>query len=210
MVIKLYELFNSMSNKSTIIPGLLGLENSNRDFTNPRYWGKNQFNSSFPASLACFMYAENLNPVYLKLDENLQVVHDYISVETLFGAQPFSDELFFAFETVYSAYAPFTTGTVPRADLVTLNRNLTPAQTLKALEIKLTALPDNTTCLLGDERFGCEIVVRPDTIVYLALGIIQAYKTQREKLEIRFKPVADEIEGLGRNRRCSAVCRRDG
>ena len=183
-----------MSDESITKPGLVGVNNSNRDFTNPRYWGKNQFNSSFPASLACFMYAENLNPVYLKLDENLQVVRDYINVETLFGAKPFSDELFFAFETVYSAYAPFTTGNVPRADLVTLNQGATPAQTLKALEIKLTALPDNTTYLLDDANYGCEIVVRPDTIVYLALGIIQAYKTQREQLEARFKNVAYEIE----------------
>jgi hypothetical protein len=36
-------------------PHLFGLKNSNRDFTSKNAWGKNQFNSSFPASLCCFL-----------------------------------------------------------------------------------------------------------------------------------------------------------
>ncbi len=39
------------------------------------------------------------------------------------------------------------------------------------LEVKLTALPDNTTCNNLESDYGCEIVVRPDTIVYLACSI---------------------------------------
>lgn len=34
---------------------LFGLKNSNRDFSSKDNWGKNQFNSSFPAALACYM-----------------------------------------------------------------------------------------------------------------------------------------------------------
>ena len=33
--------------------GLFGLTNSNRDFGKADAWGKNQFNSSFPAALSC-------------------------------------------------------------------------------------------------------------------------------------------------------------
>lgn len=182
-----------MSNDSTMKPSLFGLSNSNRDFTNEDSWGKNKFNSSFPASLACYMFSKKLNPIYLVLDGNLQVIHKYISVDALFGLNPLSNELFYAFETVYSAYAPYTTGSVPRADLVTLNQNTTPPQMLKALEIKLTALPDNTTCLLSDSQYSCEIVVRPDTIVYLALGIAQSYNTNKNFLENQFKPITDKI-----------------
>lgn len=38
-------------------PGLFGLEpnRSNRDFSKDTSWGKNKFNSSFPAALACYM-----------------------------------------------------------------------------------------------------------------------------------------------------------
>lgn len=56
-------------------PALFGLKNSNRDFTNKDTWGKNQFNSSFPAALACFMHSKSIEPVYLTLDEKLKVVH---------------------------------------------------------------------------------------------------------------------------------------
>lgn len=44
-------------------------------------------------------------------------------------------------------------------------------QCLSALEIKLTALPDNSTCNLDEDCYGSEIVIRPDTIVYLACSI---------------------------------------
>jgi hypothetical protein len=176
-----------------INPGLLGIEHSNRDFTNSEYWGKNQFNSSFPAALACYMHLKGINPIYLTLNQKLQVVHSQIPVKTLFGLQPFSKDLFFAFETQYSSYAPYIVGNVPRADLVTLNRGVVPNQMLKALEVKLTALPDNTTCLLTDAQYGCEIVVRPDTIVYLTLGLAEAYRNQRNILFNQFDPIAKKI-----------------
>ena len=59
---------------------------------------------------------------------------------------------------------------LPRIDLVTMNAKT--GHCLKGIEIKLTALPDNSTCHLNSKEFGCEIVVRPDTIVYMALSII--------------------------------------
>lgn len=40
-------------------PRLFGIINSNRDYSNAETWGKNQFNSSFPASLACYMYKKD-------------------------------------------------------------------------------------------------------------------------------------------------------
>lgn len=36
-------------------PGLFGQKHSSRDYTKPYFWGKNQFNSSFPASLIAYM-----------------------------------------------------------------------------------------------------------------------------------------------------------
>lgn len=163
-------------------PGLFGLEFTNRDFTKPKYWGKNQFNNSFPASLACYMYAHELNPVYLFLDKNKHIEHGQITLENLFGLAPLTKELHFAFETAFSLYATYAKGTVPRADLVTMNRASKPPQLLRALEVKLTALPDHTTYQLSDDKYGCEIVVRPDTIVYLALSLAQVYRDERSSL----------------------------
>ena len=48
-------------------PALFGINHSNRDFTQKDTWGKNQFNSSFPAALACYMSSKGLSPVYLNI-----------------------------------------------------------------------------------------------------------------------------------------------
>ena len=54
---------------------------------------------------------------------------------------------------------------------------------LKGLEIKLTALPDNSTFNLTEENYGCEIVVRPDTIVYLACSLFSYFENRRSELQ---------------------------
>lgn len=43
-----------MENKENLKPGLFGIKRSNRDYSLKDEWGKNQFNSSFPAYLACY------------------------------------------------------------------------------------------------------------------------------------------------------------
>ena len=159
---------------SNVEPSLYGIVNSNRDFTKEESWGKNQFNSSFPAALACYMYSKQLNLVYLTLGSDLNVKHSFISVDQLFGLKPDSPDLYFSFESDYPPFRQFVTGTLPRIDLVTMNSS--SSASLKMIEIKLTALPDNTTCKLTHEDFSCEIVVRPDSIIYLALSIVACYK----------------------------------
>jgi HindVP restriction endonuclease len=47
--------------------------------------------------------------------------------------------------------------------------------------VKLTALPDNTTCDSPESAFGSELVVRPDTIVYLACSITKGMGEQTKK-----------------------------
>jgi hypothetical protein len=63
---------------------LFGIEHSNRNFSKKESWGKNQFNSSFPVALACYISDKNLENVYLKLDKNLKVIHANITSESLF------------------------------------------------------------------------------------------------------------------------------
>ena len=53
-----------------IQPSLFGQKHSSRDYTNPDCWGKNQFNSSFPASLVAYMYSKGLEPVYICTDKH--------------------------------------------------------------------------------------------------------------------------------------------
>ena len=57
-----------------VVPGLFGITHSNRDFSLKDTWGKNQFNSSFPAALACYLYSKELKAVYYKTDSSMQTV----------------------------------------------------------------------------------------------------------------------------------------
>jgi hypothetical protein len=173
-------------------PGLFGLTHSNRDFTQQETWGKNQFNSSLPAALASFISSQGLENIYLTLDENFKVVHGKISSAKLFGTEPTDDNLFYGFENPYIPYQQLLIGQIPRVDLVTQRRD--NGNCLKGIEIKLTALPDNSTCNLTEDKYGCEIVIRPDTIVYLACSIAINYKDKTEQLKQIIGNDFDEIE----------------
>ncbi len=152
-------------------PGLFGINNSNRDFSKAESWGKNQFNSSFPAALVCYMASKNLQLNYISI-KNGKFGIDSISTNDLL-ALPFDDKnLYFSFETQYTPFQKYIYGTLPRTDLVIMN--LETGHCIRNLEVKLTALPDNTTCDLKENEYGSEIVIRPDTIVYLATGIVSS------------------------------------
>ena len=170
-----------MAKSAIFKPSLFGLKHSNRDFSQKETWGKNQFNSSFPASLCAYLDGKGLKNVYLKLDENLKIQPAELSTQELYGLAPDSDNLFYAFESQFTPYNQFVIGSLPRVDLVT--QRIDNGNCLRGLEIKLTALPDNTTCDLEDIRYGCEIVVRPDTIVYLACSIINHIRQNIQKMQ---------------------------
>ncbi|WP_430507753.1 HindVP family restriction endonuclease [Rossellomorea marisflavi] len=172
-------------------PGLFGINKTNRDFKNVDSWGKNQFNNSFPASLACYMHSINIEPVYLCLGSNLNVEHNKISVDKLFGLEPQNQNLYFAFERDFVPYQRFVEGKLPRVDLVTINNS--ESLCLRGLEVKLTAIPDHTTRNSKDEDYGCELVIRPDTIVYLALSIASSYENDRHTLKSILDPVCSKI-----------------
>lgn len=122
-----------------ILPGLFGQKHSNRDYTKEKTWGKNQFNSSFPASLIAYMSSKDILPIYICLDKKQNIIHKTISGTQLFGINPLSDDLYYGFESNYFPYNKFYTGKSERIDLVLSNRHTnTP---LRGFEVKLTALP---------------------------------------------------------------------
>jgi len=173
-------------------PGLYGIKYSNRDFTQKHTWGKNQFNSSFPASLSAYLHSKNFDNIYLTLDSDLNVVHGKLSTVDFFGLEPTSEDIFYSFESAYTPYEQLLVGHLPRVDLVTQSKS--SGQALKPIEIKLTALPDNTTCNLDDSNYGTEIVIRPDTIVYLACSIANNFKNRLDELKVHFASDFEKIE----------------
>lgn len=148
---------------------LFGLKNSNRDFSKADAWGKNQFNSSFPAALSCYLNHQGFEANYISIS-NQKFGIGLIDIATIFGINPNEADTYFAFESQHTPFQKYVIGALPRTDLVI--QNSSTGQCLRGLEVKLTALPDNTTCNLSDDKFGSEIVVRPDTIVYLAASIV--------------------------------------
>lgn len=121
------------------------------------------------------MQSSGLENIYLKLDESLKVIHSSILTSDLYGLAPHSDNLFYAFETQFTPYQQYLVGSLPRVDLVLQARD--SGKCLHPLEIKLTALPDHATCNLSESLYGCELVIRPDTIVYLACTIIDCMRS---------------------------------
>lgn len=168
-------------------PSLFGLTNSNKDFSKRKSWGKNQFNNAFPVSLSCYLHSKEMDPIYLELNNKMKVSKNNISMKEVFGLTPLSDDLFFAFESDFTPYRTMVVDGLARIDLVTSDIN--KRQDVRPLEIKLTALPDNTTANLSEEKYGSEIVVRPDTIVYLALNIAKIFSKNRSKLRGYLEPI---------------------
>ena len=160
-------------------PALFGQKHSSRDYSKPYYWGKNQFNSSFPASLVAYMHAKKVEPVYLCVNAQNKVQHKTISSEVLLGINPLGDEAYYNYEAGFAPFEQFYTGEREKIDLVMFNR-MTNKPTI-GLEVKLTALPDNTTKDLDEGQYSCEIVVRPPTICFLACSICQHYNTDAKR-----------------------------
>lgn len=152
-------------------PRLFGLTKTNRDFTKKESWGKNQFNSSFPASLCCYLASKGIDANYLAIQDG-KYSPTTLAIDKVLGISVESPDLYFAFEAQHTPFQKYVIGSLPRTDIV-VQREST-GECLTGLEVKLTALPDNTTCNLTDNLYGSEIVVRPDTIVYLACSLIKS------------------------------------
>ena len=141
------------------------------------------------------MYSCRIKPVYIKLNKSLKTEHEKIDISEVFGEIPLSENLFFAFESDYVPYRKLVIGKLPRVDLVT--QSIVPEDScLKSIEIKLTALPDNSTYKFREDKYGCEIVVRADTIVYLALSIASKLQNDRKNITNFLESAFADIEDL--------------
>lgn len=164
-------------------PALFGQKHSSRDYTKAECWGKNQFNSSFPASLVAYMYSKGIAPVYIKTTKDNKIVHSSIGSAELFGIDPLSDNAYYNYEAGFAPYEKFYQGEREHIDLVMMNNET--SEVLSGLEVKLTALPDNTTKSQPESEWGTEIVMRPPTICFLVCSICANYSTTKGKERLR-------------------------
>lgn len=198
-----------MSNASVSTGYLFGIENSNR--SGKDLWGKNQFNSTFPLSLACYMRKKNIPVIYLTLDKELNVIPVELSVDELFGTKLPPSEIFYSFETQFNPYKDIAYDSIERVDLVVAEKEenkkgkVTDGKHLRALEVKLTVVPDNSTCNLSDELWAPEIVIRPATTMYCALGTAVSCSAHKEKIRNIFEPVCNSVKAWGNEAEAAAL-----
>lgn len=169
---------------------LYGIDKSNRNFSDPYYWGKNQFNSSFPVALACYMRDNDIPLVYL-LDNDKTIHVSEVSVEGVFGTHLSNSEIYFSFESRFVPYERFVHDTLKPIDLVTLSS--ADGAPFRPLEIKLTTLPDSSTCDGKEDDYGCGLVVRNPTTRYMALSMVAACEDVMDKVRDVFEPICHRI-----------------
>lgn len=173
--------------------GLFGIEHSNRRPSD--HWGKNCFNSSFPAATASYMMANNIPAIYIKLDEidgQLKVVASEIPIRKVFNCgNRIPSNLYFAFESTFEPYQAYSFDPIDGIDLVIKDLD---GGFLSPLEVKLTVLPDSTTYKKPENQWGSEMVVRSATTSYCALGMYDATKIEACEVRNIFEDACSSIQ----------------
>ncbi len=177
--------------ENLIKPSLFGITNSNRDFSDPYYWGKNQFNSSFPVALACYMRSCSIPLVYVTYRDELRTSIGELEVSELFGSNRPNSELYFAFESRFDPFLNHVHDELPPIDLVVCDG--IREHKIRPLEIKLTTLPDNTTESLGEDKYGSELVIRSATTRYMALSMVCSLQKHLPQVREIFEPVMAKV-----------------
>ncbi len=170
---------------------LYGLKNSNRDFSSPYAWGKNQFNSSFPAALACYMRNQKIPSTFIKHGQKSNTVLSEISFDDFWHTTLPNEKLFFSFEYRFTPYAEMTVDDIQPIDLVVSEHD--SKRLLAPVEVKLTTIPDNTTVDEAEADYGSELVVRSPTMRYTAMGMGLSCASSMKEVRDLFSPACAKI-----------------
>ena len=184
---------------------LYGITYSNRDFSNPYYWGKNQFNSSFPIALCCYMRDCGKNAICISMDRNLSSEIGEMSFDDVFGTSLPNDKLYFRFEAPFIPFESFVEDTLSKIDVVVVNAET--KEPIRPLEIKLTTLPDDGTSDFDESKYGSEIVVRSPTMRYVALSMIASNRNKLDKIKSVFSKsckCVDNWENIAEMKSCQS------
>lgn len=126
------------------------------------------------------------------INGEIKVVCDKIGINELFRCgNKNASSLFFHFETKFEPYQKYCTDSLDGIDLVVKDLD---GNYLAPVEVKLTVLPSSGTSVKPQSEWGSEIVVRTATTSYLALGIWDKVKDQRDKIRDIFEETCARIE----------------
>lgn len=171
-------------------PSIYGIKHSNRK--KDGFWGKNEFNSAFPVGLANYMRDQGIKAKYIAISDNLQPVVREIDISEVYNAGSLPNtELDFAFESKYEPYQTYAYDAIDGIDLIIKDLK---GNYLRPLEVKLTVLPDNSTKKAKEERWGTEIVFRPPTTIYCALGMADGCRDNMSDIRCIFEDTCRKIQ----------------
>jgi hypothetical protein len=141
------------------------------------------------------MRDHGVNAVYLTLQEDLTIRAEEIPIATLFNTERPNDQLEFNFETRYEPYQPYALDDIGGIDL-TVRHHGDQADTKwrRALEVKLTVVPDNTTCNRPEADWSPELVIRPASTKYCALGVYHNCRPHRAAIRDIFQNVCGNFQ----------------
>lgn len=190
--------------------GLYGITHTNRG--DDDHWGKNCFNSSFPASLACYFKDRGYNALYVKMglrNNDICIEMDEIPISEVFNSGNLNNEqLEFDFEHSFVPYNRYASDLDP-IDLVI--RRSGSGEYLRPLEVKLTVLPYSASLKREESQWGSEIVVRAATTSYCAIGMFDAIRDQRDQIRQLFEAdcsrVIDWKNGFEITHKTALFCR---
>ena len=134
------------------------------------------------------MRDKGVRAVYLKLNEDLQVTASEITIDELFNTDRPNDQLRFDFETRYEPYERYAFDNIGGIDLVVKhNADKTPSGWRRPLEVKLTVIPDGKTSTAPEAEWSPELVIRPASTKYCAMGIYNACQGRRNDIREIFQ-----------------------
>ena len=171
---------------------LYGISHSNRDFKDPFYWGKNQFNSSFPVALCCYMRDAGRTALGIEMHNDLTTSIRQISFNEVFGTELPNDRIYFRFESLFEPFKTLVEDSLEKIDVVIVDNET--KEEIRPLEIKLTTLPDDGTSTLGEGKYGSEIVVRSPTMRYVALSMISSNIGRLPQIKTIFDKACKKID----------------
>ena len=171
---------------------LYGIAHSNRNFKDPFYWGKNQFNSSFPIALCCYMRDCGKNALGIQMGKDLSTSIKELSFNKVFGTTLPNDKIYFRFESMFEPFKPLVEDSLEKIDVVVVNAET--KEEIRPLEIKLTTLPDDGTSSFPESKYGSEIVVRSPTMRYVALSMIASNKDKLKQIKAIFNKACKKVD----------------
>ncbi len=133
--------------------------------------------------------------VYLTLRGDLSVAVSDLSIGDMFNTKLPNDELRFDFEHKFQPYQQHALDDIGGIDLVVKHHgDSATTGWRRPLEVKLTVMPDNTTSKLAESEWSPELVIRPATTKYCALGIYHSCQDRRTDIRDIFQDVCGNFD----------------